>query len=109
MRTRLPVAAAAVLSAVGVASLAVAVVLVLFPLPGTLGYPVPSTYRYVLVGLALAGGVVHLAGGWWAWHRRWWFRSVLATLVGMALLQVSVPLDLVALACLGLGRDAFDS
>ena len=104
-RARLPAVAAAVLAGTGVLALGVGVALAALPLPGMLGVAVPTSYRYVLAALAVLGGGVHLLAARWVRQGRSLFRTALATLVGMVLLQASAPLDIVALACLWLGRE----
>lgn len=106
-RARLPAVAVALLAGTGVLALAAGAALALAPLPRALGVAVPRSYRLVLAVLALLGGGVHLLAARWARRRRSLFRTAMATLVGMVLLQVSAPLDVLALACLWLSREAF--
>lgn len=110
-RARLPATAASILFAIGCLALLLAVVLVFFALPLSryIGYSLVGLYQYVLAGFAVLGGGMHLLAGWWAWHRQGLFQTVFVTLVGMVLLQVSFPLDVIALLCIGLSRQEFES
>lgn len=105
---RFPEAASTVLSGVGAASIALGAALLVVPLPTYLGTPLPYGYRAALAALGFVGGGLHLLAGRWARDRRDLFRAVAVTLVGMVVLQVSAPLDLLAIALLGLSRDRFD-
>lgn len=107
VRARLPAVAAAVLAVTGVLALVAGVALALVPAPRLLGVGVPRAYGYALAALAILGGVVHLLAARWTRQRRSLFRTAMATLVGMVLLQVSAPLDVLVLACLWLSRGAF--
>lgn len=107
VRDRLPAVAVAVLAGTGALALLAGVALAVVPVPRLLGVPVPGTYRTVLAAFALLGGGVHLLAARWVDQRRSLFRTVMAVLVGMVLLQVSVPFDVLALACLWLSREAF--
>lgn len=106
-RARLPSVAVVLLTGTGVLALGLGVALAFVPVTRLLGIAVPQVYRYVLAVFALLGGGIHLLAARWARQRRGLFRIAMAALVGMVLLQVSAPLDIVALACLWLSRDAF--
>ncbi|MFB6301783.1 MAG: hypothetical protein ABEH78_02805 [Haloferacaceae archaeon] len=106
-RARLPSVAVVLLAGIGVLALGLGLALAFVPVPRLLGVAVPQAYRYILAIFALLGGGIHLLAARWARQRRGLFRVALAALVGMVLLQVSAPLDIVALACLWLSREAF--
>lgn len=106
-RARFPVIAASISISIGAVALVLAVAVVAVPLPTYVGVSLPSGYRYLLAALAAVGGVVHLFAGWWALKRRDLFKTMFATMIGMILLQVSVPFDIVVLILLGLSRGEF--
>jgi hypothetical protein len=106
-RARLPAVAAGLFAVTGVLALALGGALALAPVPGMLGVDVPVAYRYLLAAFAVLGGGLHLLAARWTRQRRGLFRIVMTALVGMVLLQISAPLDIAALACLWLSRDAF--
>jgi type IV secretory pathway TrbD component len=104
-----PDAAASILFLVGAIALLVGLGLVLWPLPELFGVGVPPLYRYLLVVLAMVGGSIHLLVSRWCRDRKHLFRVAAGTLIGMVLLQISVPLDILAIAFLVLGREEFES
>ena len=108
-RSRSPTAAAALLYLGGGIALLIGLVLLAVPLGARLGYPLPGTYRYLLIFIALVGGALHLLAGRWAHQRRHLFRAVVATLFGMVFLQVTFPLDILAILLLGLARTEFET
>ncbi len=108
-RSHLPTLAAGLLLMTGAAAILLVIGLVLYPLPRPFGVALPASYRVLLIGLGLVGGGVHLLAARWAFQRGDLFRTAFATLVGMVLLQVSVPIDLIVLVCLGLARAEFES
>lgn len=107
-RRRAPKAAGVLLAATGVLLLLVGVALAAAPVPAAFGVPLPTSYRLVLAGLGVVGGLVHVLAGWWAWQQRDRFRTVFAALLGLVLVQVSIPADLLALGLLYLGRNEFE-
>lgn len=102
-------AAAIVLGVTGGLCLLAGLLVVAGTLPAALGSKIPGTYAYLLVVLAVLGGGLHLMAGWLTYHRRALFWTVLVTLAGMVLVQVSLPLDALALVLLALGRGEFAS
>ena len=100
--------AAAVLGVTGVGVVLAGVWALVAPLPDLVGVALPGTYRLALAGLGLLGGGAHLLAGWWAHERRDFFRTAFATGVGYALVQATLPVDLLALALLFLGREQFE-
>lgn len=109
LHTDFPRLAATVLALVGGLAIVVGLLLLLVPLPRYVGLDLPGVYRNLLVVLALAGGGLHVLAGWWSWHRERLFGAAAATLVGMVLLQISVPLDVLVLGLLAYGREEFES
>ncbi|MFB6300380.1 MAG: hypothetical protein ABEH65_08985 [Halobacteriales archaeon] len=106
-RTEFPTIAASISISIGAAAVVLAIVLTVAPLPALVGVPIPASYRYILVLLAAVGGTVHLFAGWWAWRREDLFKTMFTTMIGMILLQVSVPFDIAVLVLLGLSREEF--
>ncbi|MFB6211235.1 MAG: hypothetical protein ABEI76_06835 [Halobacteriales archaeon] len=106
-RDRFPLIAASISLSIGGVAVLLALLLFVVPLPASLGVPIPASYRYLLAILAGVGGVVHLFAGWWAWQRQDLFKTMFATMIGMILLQVSVPFDIAVLVLLGLSREEF--
>jgi succinate-acetate transporter protein len=105
---RLPRVAATLLLAVGGLALLSSVAVFFVSLPSGIVGSLPANYRVLLAVLAVLGGVAHLLAGLWARQRRPIFRIAAATLVGMVLLQVSAPVDILVLVILGVSRNQFE-
>jgi len=105
---RLPRVAATLLLAVGgLALLSSVAVFFVTPPPGVAD-SLPTNYRALLATLAVFGGAAHVVAGLWVRQRRPLFRIAAATLVGMVLLQVSAPVDILVLVVLAVSRDEFE-
>lgn len=109
LQSDLPMAAAGILFLTGGLAILTGLLLLVLPIPRYIGVDLPAIYRILVASMAMLGGGAHLVAGWWTWQRRYLFRVITATLVGMVLLQISFPLDLMALGLLGLGRRQFDA
>ena len=105
---RLPRVAATLLLAVGGLAFLASVAVFFVSLPAGLAASLPNDYRILLAILAVLGGIAHVVAGLWARQRRPLFRIAAATLVGMVLLQVSAPVDILVLVILGISRDQFE-
>jgi|GEM_PF-5125735 len=105
---RLPRVAATLLLAVGGLGIVASVAVFFVSLPPGITGSLPTNYRVLLAVLAVLGGAAHLLAGLWARQRRPVFRIAAATLVGMVLLQVSAPVDILVLVILGVSRDQFE-
>jgi len=105
---RLPRVAATLLLAVGGLAFVAGIAVFFVALPPGIVESLPTNYRLLLASLAVLGGTAHVLAGMWARQRRPLFRIVAATLVGMVLLQVSAPVDILVLVVLAVSRDQFE-
>jgi len=105
---RLPRVAASLLLGTGAVAFMFSVAVFVVQPPSGLLSALPGNYRVVLAVLAVGGGVAHVLAGIWTRNRRPIFRIVTVTLVGMVLLQVSAPIDILVLVVIGLSRDEFE-
>ena len=105
---RLPRVAATLLLAVGGLAFLAGIAVFFVSLPPDIVASLPADYRLLLAGLAVLGGAAHVLAGMWVRQRRPLFRIAAATLVGMVLLQVSAPVDILVLVALAISRDQFE-
>jgi hypothetical protein len=105
---RLPRVAATLLLAVGGLALLSSVAVFFVTPPSSIADSLPNNYRLLLAVLAVLGGIAHVVAGLWVRQRRPLFRIAAATLVGMVLLQVSAPVDILVLVVLAVSRDEFE-
>lgn len=107
IRSRRSSMAGITLATVGGLSLIIGALMVVLPLAELVGVTLPRGYQIVVTVFAILGGGLHLLAGWFAWTRRDLFWTAFITLAGMVILQVSLPVDVIALGLMYFGRDEF--
>jgi hypothetical protein len=107
-RERLPRIATTLLFAVGILAFVFSIAVFVVSPPSRLVSALPSNYRVLLAVLAVAGGSAHVVAAIWTRGKRPLFRIVAVTLVGMVLLQVSAPIDILVIILLALSRHEFE-